>query len=103
MNNLGYKSEPMPVPSSKMDKKMSYPHLCIRDKSLEAAFGKEMPQVGEEIEATVKLRVTGIRNDEYGKSVDFDVVSGEFGEPEEGEDMEESEDMEENDPKDARY
>ena len=31
------------------------------------------------------------------------VVSGEFGEPEEGEDMEESEDMEENGPKEARY
>jgi hypothetical protein len=102
MNNLGYKSESMNVPS-KPGKKMSYPHLCIRDKSLEAAFGKEMPQVGEEIEATVKLRVTGIRNDEYGKSVDFDVVSGEFGEPEEGEDMEESENMEEDGPKEARY
>lgn len=88
MNNLGYKSEPMAVPS-KPEKKMSYPHLCIRDKSLEAAFGNEMPKVGEELEATLMLRVTGIRNDEYGKSVDFDVVSGEFGEPEEAEEAEE--------------
>lgn len=84
MNDLGYKSEPMPV-TSKPEKKMSYPNLCIRDKSLEAAFGKEMPQVGEELEATLMLRVTGIRNDQYGKSVDFDVVSGEFGEPEKAE------------------
>jgi hypothetical protein len=84
MNDLGYKSEPMAVPS-KPEKKMSYPHLCIRDKSLEAAFGKELPKVGDEMEATLMLRVTGMRNDEYGKSVDFDVVSGEFGEPEEAE------------------
>jgi hypothetical protein len=69
----------------KESKKMDYPKLCIRDKSLEAAFGKDLPDVGEEIEATVKLVVTGIRNDQYGKSVDFDVVSGDFSEPAEDE------------------
>lgn len=96
MNDLGYKSEPMAVPS-KLKKKMSYPNLCIRDKSLEAAFGKELPKVGDQMEATLMLRVTGMRNDEYGKSVDFDVVSGEFGEPEEAEEVEEMEEMEDSD------
>lgn len=94
MNDLGYKSEPMAVPS-KLKKKMSYPNLCIRDKSLEAAFGKELPKVGDQMEATLMLRVTGMRNDEYGKSVNFDVVSGEFREPEEAEEVEEMEDSDE--------
>jgi hypothetical protein len=86
MTDLGAKNDTggMPVPM-KESKKVQYPKLCIRDKSLEAAFGKDLPDVGEEVEATIKLVVTGIRNDEYGKSVDFDVVSGDFSEPAEGE------------------
>lgn len=85
MNDLGYKNEPMAVPETKAknEPKMSYPHLCIRDKSLEAAFGKELPSVGEEVEATVKLKVTGVSHDEWGKRVEFDVVAGDFSEPEE--------------------
>ena len=84
MKDLGAKHsyESMPVEAKKDT--VRYPELCIRDKSLEAAFGKQLPEVGEEMEATLKLRVKGIRNDEYGKSVDFHVVAGEFGEPEEG-------------------
>lgn len=84
MNDLGYKNEPMALAESKpSEPKIRYPRLCIRDKSLEAAFGKELPSVGEEMEATLKLKVVGTSSDEYGKRVEFDVVAGDFSEPEE--------------------
>jgi hypothetical protein len=91
MTNLEEKhsADPMEVPTKK-EPKITYPTLCIRDKSLEAVFGKELPDVGEELEATVKLRVKGVRSDEYGKSVDFEVVAGEFGELEEVDSEEEN-------------
>lgn len=83
MTNLGAKesteSYPTPVKSGS---KISYPSLCIRDKSLEAAFGKELPEVGEELEATLTLKVVGTRNDQYGKSVEFEVIAGDFSDPE---------------------
>lgn len=95
MKDLGEsyeKQEPMMVESAyKSDKKKSYPKLCLRDKTLEAVLGKDMPKVGTEFEAEVKLKVSGISDDEWGRKVDFDVVSMELGESE----SEESEEDEE--------
>ena len=83
MTNLGEKepSGEMAMPTKKAAK-INYPSLTIRDKSLEAAFGEELPQVGEELEATLTLKVCGVSSDEYGKRVTFDVISGDFSDPE---------------------
>jgi len=92
MKDLGesYEGEPVMLePASSSSKKKTYPKLCLRDKTLAAVFGKEMPKVGTEIEGEIMLKVTGIRDDEYGKSVDFDVVSMELEGAESEEDSEE--------------
>lgn len=86
MKDLGYKEshDGMAVPAPKSEKRMCYPTLTIRDKSLEMAFGKELPAVGDMIEATLTLKVTGVSDQKWGKNVEFEVHAGEFGEPEEG-------------------
>jgi hypothetical protein len=92
MKDLGEsyeKTVPMPEPSTDNSKKKTYPKLCLRDKTLAAVFGKDLPKVGTEIEGEIMLKVTGIRDDEYGKSVDFDVVSMELEGAESEEDSEE--------------
>ena len=79
-------------PSPKNEKKKSYPKLCLRDKTIEAVLGKDLPKVGTEFEAEVKLRVCAIADEEYGKRVEFDVVSMEIGEAEESGEEDGSED-----------
>lgn len=86
MKDLGEsyeKGEPLMAEPSKTEKKKSYPKLCLRDKTIEAVLGKDLPKVGTEFEAEVKLRVCAIADEEYGKRVEFDVVSMEIGEAEE--------------------
>lgn len=61
---------------SKFEKKERYPTVCFRDEHadlLKQAIG-ESPEMGDEIVITTTFRVTGIRNDQYGKSTDLDVV-----------------------------
>ena len=70
-------------PAPKTKEKKSYPKLCLRDKTIEAVLGKDLPKVGTEFEAEVKLRVSAIADEEYGKRVDFDVVEMEIGEADE--------------------
>lgn len=52
-----------------------YPSLCLDGENMEK-FKEEAGdcKVGDEYEATVTIRVTGIRDDKYGKSLSFDVV-----------------------------
>lgn len=77
--DLGRKSEqpeglPTASPAKGKEPKMIYPQFDLRDKVAEA-FGKEYDcDVGDELTATVKLRVSGIRNDEYGQSKTFEVT-----------------------------
>lgn len=77
--NLGRKSEsseglPTASPAKSKEPKMIYPQFDLRDKVSEA-FGKEYDcDVGDTLTATVKLRVSGIRNDEYGQSKTFEVT-----------------------------
>ena len=88
MKDLGEtyeKSTIMVEPAPESKPKKTYPKLCLRDKSLEAVIGKTMPSVGTEMEGEIVLKVSGISNDEYGKRVDFDVVSLELGEAEDSE------------------
>lgn len=93
MKDLGEsydKSETAMLGPAPKNEKKSYPKLCLRDKTLEAVLGKEMPKVGTEFEAEVKLKVSGISDDEWGRKVDFDVVSMELGESESEEEDEEA-------------
>ena len=64
------------VPAAPDMPKISYPSFTLNDKVAED-FHKECPdcKLGEELTATVKLKVTSYRVDRYGKSVGFDVVS----------------------------
>lgn len=76
---LGTKSkgpEGLPSTAESSEPKTSYPGITLRD-DVADAFRKECPdcEVGEELTATVKLRVSGTRDDQYGKSVDFEVLS----------------------------
>lgn len=82
----------MAKPSPKNEKKKSYPKLCLRDKTIEAVLGKDLPKVGTEFEAEVKLKVCAIADEEYGKRVDFDVVEMEIGEAEESDEEDGSKD-----------
>lgn len=73
MNDLGTKAEKTPCLSEKMDEP-SYPSFCVRDKAMEEFLGGNEVDVGDEFEVRMKVRVTGIRNDEYGKSLDMKVL-----------------------------
>lgn len=66
----------MPAKVSKGDPKKCYPQFSIRDKAY-AAFKKKFgPQdVNDELTATVRLRVCGVRADEYGSSMELEVKS----------------------------
>lgn len=78
MKDLGetYDSEPAVLaPPKSKEKKKTYPKLCLRDKSLEAVFGKDLPRVGSDLEGEIMLKVSGISDDEYSRRVEFDVVS----------------------------
>lgn len=56
-------------------KHTSYPSFNLSDE-IAKKFGAEYDcEVGDELTANVKLRVSGIREDEYGHSITFDVVS----------------------------
>jgi hypothetical protein len=79
--------------------KESYPTLTFRDKqvdNLEKALG-ELPELDAEEELMVTVKCSGVRKDEYGKSVDFKVLSvapcddGEKDDKDEGEDEGEDE------------
>jgi hypothetical protein len=75
--DLGKKSpSPEVAPSLVSDtKKISYPGVTLNDEVAEA-FLKDHPcDLGDELTATVKLRVSSLRKDEYGHSVGFDVVA----------------------------
>lgn len=79
-------------PAKSKEPKMVYPQFDLRDKVAEK-FGEEYDcDVGDTLTATVELRVSGIRNDEYGQSKTFEVtkiddvkVTGEEDEPDEEE------------------
>ena len=74
--DLGVKNEsPSAVPQATEAPKVNYPGLSFRDKVAEEFQKTYDCKLGDEITATVKLKVTGHRADQYGKSVDFDVIS----------------------------
>jgi len=56
-------------------KHTSYPSFNLSDEVAQKFSEEYDCEVGDELTATVKLRVSGIRKDEYGHSLTFDVVS----------------------------
>lgn len=78
--DLGRKADspegiPTASPAKSKEPKMIYPQFDLRDKVVEA-FDKEYDcEVDDVIEAKVKLRVSGVRKDEYGQSKTFEVLS----------------------------
>ncbi len=67
-----------PEPST--PKQPTYPSLCVRDDQMDilVAALKKLGitiEMGEEITATVKLRVSGFSNQTYSKNVDFNVLA----------------------------
>ena len=65
---------------------VAYPSICLNDDVAKEFIEAHEIDLGKEFEATVKLKVTGVRKDEYGQS--FDVIElntdGESSSKEEG-------------------
>lgn len=63
------------TPVGETEPKVTYPGFSLNDKVAEE-FSKEYDcEVGDELTATVRLRVSGIRKDEYGNSKSFELLS----------------------------
>ena len=86
------------LPSPMDDKaKITYPDLVLRDKKVEA-FLKECPdskELGYELSAMVNLRVSGLSEDEFGKRLNFEVLSIDDLEDTDEDEDEEKEDKDE--------
>lgn len=64
-----------PTPESEKEPKVTFPGLNFSDDTADKFF-KEVGDVkiGEEYAGTVRLRVTSLTDDEYGKRIGFDVM-----------------------------
>lgn len=71
-------------PAGPEPKKPSYPSFSLNDDKVDAVKGDETCAVGDEYTATVKLRVSSVSDDNYGKSLRFDVISLDGFTPAEG-------------------
>lgn len=61
------------VPGESKEPKVVYPDFCVRDEAATKLLDAYPCSLGDEIAATVLLKVTALREDEYGKSVTFEV------------------------------
>jgi hypothetical protein len=76
--NLGKQNKnlnPETSPASPDAPKITYPGFNLSDEVAEAFLKECDCKLGDEITATVRLKVTRQSADEYGKSVGFDVMS----------------------------
>lgn len=74
--DLGKENKSLPEPSASPDApKVTYPGFTLNDEVAEAFKNECDCELGDEITATVRLKVTRQSADEYGKSVGFDVLS----------------------------
>lgn len=92
LGNTPKMSEPATLAASPEKPKVSYPGFNLND-DVATQFLKDNPDIklGDECAATVKLKVTSLRQDQYGKSIGFDVhelddVTEETAEDEQAED-----------------
>jgi hypothetical protein len=97
--DLGTKSKNGPEPATvkpQEKSKVNYPSFNLNDEKATAFLKESDAEVGDTFTATVTLEVTGIRDDQYGKSVTLDVRSmddiseGEGGEDEDAEEKDEA-------------
>jgi hypothetical protein len=87
---------PSAVSESEKKTKVVYPDFTLRDKVAKDQLSENECELGEEYTATVRLRTSALRQDEYGQSVSFEVLSmDDFQHADGEEDDEEKESAEE--------
>ena len=62
------------TPTSGDEPKTSYPGFSLSDEVADQFLKDSGAKVGDEFAATVRLKVTGLRDDQIGKNVRFDVI-----------------------------
>lgn len=98
MADLGIVESESPMDISKAEsKEPRYPDLTLRDEQVERVKGDHQCTPGDEYTATVRLRVSGVKDDEYGSSLSFQVLSMDEFTPAEG-GAEYDEEVEEDEP-----
>lgn len=102
MPDLGYteKSSEIAPATTAPAKEQRYPDLTIRDENVAKVKDGQECELGEEYTVTVRLRVKGMSEDEYGSRLEFDVLSIDDFEPADGGGDED--DGEEEAPKDGK-
>ena len=63
------------VPVASDAPKVSYPSFTVRDDIAKQLMESLSCKLGDEVKGEVTLRCTGQRQDQYGSSLDFDVIS----------------------------
>ena len=63
-----------PCPPKEKEDELRYPGLTLEGEQVDRVKGDHECKVGDEYTATVKLRVTRISDDQFGKSLGFDVI-----------------------------
>ena len=62
------------TPTSGDEPKTSYPGFSLSDEVADQFLKDSEAKVGDEFAATVRLKVTGLSDDQIGKNVRFDVI-----------------------------
>ena len=76
--DLGREMKSPEVSSSPVDAKnpkVTYPGFNLNDDQADEFRDDYKPALGDEFTCTVKLRVTSLRQDEWGNSIGFDMLS----------------------------
>jgi hypothetical protein len=75
--NLGQKrpSGEIAVPQKSTEPKETFPGFNLNDKIADEFLKEYDCDLGDKITATVKLRVSSLRKDEYGNSIGFEVLT----------------------------
>jgi hypothetical protein len=63
-----------PASSDSPESKVSYPGFSLSDDVAEQFLKDSEAKVGDEFAATVRIKVTGLSDDQIGKNVRFDVL-----------------------------
>lgn len=83
------KEGPQPTVSSEEGPKTIYPNFSIPDKLVNDFLEEHPVEIEDEMTATVRLKVSSIRMDEYGSGVGFSVLAIDDIKPVSGESDEE--------------
>jgi hypothetical protein len=75
MNDLGVKSEPMPVSPEKKSEEKSYPRIYLNGDQVEAFTSGSRLQFDAEYELPVRVKVCGISKNEHSDSLELNIVA----------------------------